>query len=209
MKHLLTILAIIALFLISCNKNEAAGNSDELLAKTAQSLVKSTPEEGDEEETEVIDEELPGEEEGAEEEETPGEEEEVSGEEEETTDDEEEEPVEEEQTPESIIAAFIAEHFPETALAEGLEGEDGHEVTLEDGTKIIFDSNYEWKRVCCKHSTIYTFVPESIVPEEITAYVSENYPEQTIMDIKKVGFGWMVTLNNKGKIKFNKDFSIK
>ena len=200
MKHILTILAIIALFVISCNKNESAVSSDELLAKTAQSLVKSTPENGDEEEAEVVDEELPGEEEGVEEE-TPGEEEEVPG--------GEEEPVEEEQTPESIIAAFIAEHFPEAALADSLDCEDGHEVTLEDGTKIIFDSNYEWKRVCCKHSKIYTFVPESIVPEEITAYVSENYPEQTIMDIKKVGFGWMVTLNNKSKVKFNKDFSIK
>jgi hypothetical protein len=37
----------------------------------------------------------------------------------------------------------------------------------------------------------------------------ENYPDNTIMDIKKVGFGFMVRLNNKTKIKFDSDFNIR
>ena len=206
MKHLLAIIAIIALFAISCNKNESVANTGaQGFAKNAQTLLKGAPEDEGEEDTELVDEENPTEDEVVNEgdEETTGEEE---LDEEEPVEGEEE-PAEE--TPVSPVEAFVATHFPETAIASGCEEEEGHSIKLADGTHIIFDSNLEWKRVNCKHSTVYTFVPESIVPEAITAYVVENNPEQTIMDIKKVGFGYMVTLNNNGKIKFNKDFTIK
>lgn len=172
MKNILTILALIALFLVSCSKEESAFVSEEqALTKSGSVIVKSGEENEDEQEY--------AEEENAEEE------------------------------GEAVIAAFVETYFPETALAEVNEDEEGYEVKLEDGTQINFDSELEWKKISCKHSTVYTFVPESVIPEEINAYLSENYPENVVIDIKKVGFGWMVTLDGKAKIKFNKDFTIK
>lgn len=208
MKKILTMLAIIALFAISCSTESIAPASDNPSHSAA--LAPSGVKGGD------VDEEEPQEGEDADDQEATDEEadgEEVTGEEttgDETVGEEPDEPQEEEPaTPEDVIAEFIAAHFPEVGIASISEGENCHEVKLEDGTQINFNSDLEWTKVSCKHSSVYTAVPESIVPEEITAYVAENYPEQTIMDIKKTGFGWMVTLNNKGKIKFNKDFSIK
>ena len=185
MKNILTILAIIALFAISCTQESAFQPVEPSLTKAVSApQVKS----GDVDEEEPQE---PQEEENTEADETEGEEEEPAAE------------------PEDVIAAFVALHFPEVGIASNCENENCHEVKLEDGTQINFNSDFEWTKVSCKHSTVYTFVPESIVPEEITAYVLENHPDNTIMDIKKTGFGYMVTLNNKGKIKFNKDFSIK
>lgn len=192
MKNILAILAIIAMFALSCTKEVNSSSEVQALNKAQSAQVKGgdvdqeEPQEGEEEadDPEATDEETEGE--------------------------EPEEPQEEEPaTPQDVIAEFIAEHFPEVGIASISEGENCHEVKLEDGTQIYFNSDLEWTKVSCKHSTVYTAVPESIVPEEIIAYIHENHPDNTIMDIKKTGFGWMVTLNNKGKIKFNKDFSIK
>ena len=191
MKNILTILAIIALFAISCTQESAFQPADPSLAKAVSATqVKS----GDVDEGESQE---PQEEEGTKAE---GEADETEGE-----GTEEESAAE----PEDVIAAFVALHFPEVGIVSNCENENCHEVKLEDGTQINFNSEFEWTKVSCKHSTVYTFVPESIVPEEITAYVLENHPDNTIMDIKKTGFGYMVTLNNTAKIKFNKDFSIK
>lgn len=198
MKNILAILAIIAMFALSCSKEVESSSGVQAPNKALSAQVKG----GD------VDQEEPQEGEEAEGQEEEATEEEATGEE--ATGEETEEPQEEEPaTPEEVIAGFVAAHFPEVAIASISESEEGYEVKLEDGTQINFSADLEWTKVSCKHSSVFTFVPESIVPEEITAYVVENHPDNTIMDIKKTGFGWMVTLNNKGKIKFNKDFSIK
>lgn len=204
MKNILTILALVALFLVSCAKGEGdAYVSEEQNLSGAATLVKGGEEaEGDEEivnEEENTEEEEGEAEEGEEEE---GEEEEVG----EEGDEEESEPAD----PETVIVEFVGTHFPESAIAELKEDGEGFKVTLEDGTQINFDSNLDWKKISCKHSSVYTSVPASVIPEEINAYLAENYPENVVIDIKKVGFGWMVTLDGKGKkVKFNKDFSLK
>ena len=193
MKNILTILALIALFLVSCSKEDGAYVSvEQVLTKSGSVIVKSGEE--NEDEQEYAEEENAEEEEAAEESEEEGEEEEGEA---------------VEVDAEAVIAAFVETYFPETAIAEVNEDEEGYEVKLEDGTQINFDSDLEWKKISCKHSTVYTFVPESVIPEEINAYLSENYPENVVIDIKKVGFGWMVTLDGKAKIKFNTDFTIK
>jgi hypothetical protein len=190
MKNLLTIIAILALFLVSCSKGSDSAASGEISEKAISTVVKS---DGGEVENEG---------QAAE-----GEEADDEGD----IDQKEEGEEEQEPTPEELIAAFVATHFPEAAIAasEEDEEEEGLSIKLDDGTHIVFDENFDWKKVDCKHSTIYTAVPESIVPEAITAYVVENYPDNTIMDIKKVGFGFMVRLNNKTKIKFDSDFNIR
>ena len=185
MKNILSIIAILALFALACTKEDNEPVADEFaIAPTAITyMVKGDADQQEQESEESVDQEE------AESAENVVEEEAVD--------------------PATFIASFVETYFPETGIAECVETEEGYEVKLEDGTLVVFDSDLEWRKVSCKHSTVYVCVPEGIVPEEITAYVVENYPDNTIMDIKKTGFGWMVTLNNKGKIKFNKDFTIK
>lgn len=206
MKQFLAILTILVMmFALSCTKSQPgyAPQDQKNVPENSSVTVKGGEDDGEDEgEGEGADK---GEPEGEGDEEGEPEGEEGEGEEP-AAGDPEEEPV---ATPESIIEGFVLAHFPETAVAEIEESDEGYEVKLEDGTQINFDENLEWHKVSCKHSTVYTAVPESIVPEEISAYVAENYPDNTIMDIKKTGFGWMVTLDSKGKIKFNADFSIK
>ena len=189
MNKILTVLAIIALFAISCSTESIAPEFDNTdLSATALSTASVKSAEVDEEEAQ---------------EESQEEAQEGDAQEEEAEVEDEDEGKEE------VFAEFVALHFPEVTIASISENEDCYEVRLEDGTQINFNPDLEWTKISCKHSSVYTAVPESVVPEEITAYVAENYPEETIMDIKKTGFGWMVTLNTKSKIKFNKDFSIK
>ena len=198
MKNILSIIAILALFALACTKEDNEPVADEFaIAPTAITyMVKGDADQQEQESEESVDQE-----ESEADEDVVAEE----GDVEEENEDAEEEVVD----PAAFIASFVEDYFPETVIAECIETEEGYEVKLEDGTLIVFDSDLEWRKVSCKHSTVYVSVPEGIVPEEITAYVVENYPDNTIMDIKKTGFGWMVTLNNKGKIKFNKDFTIK
>lgn len=203
MKQFLTLLAIIALFLVSCSKDSEsvlpASDANDFSSLTVKSdSGDDGSDEGDVDENEAEAEtetEVEGEGDGQ-----------GDIDQEDNDEDGEEEEQEPELTPEELIALFVATHFPETAIASSEEDEEecGRSIKLEDGTHIVFDSNYDWKKVDCKHSTVYTSVPDSIVPEDILAYVVENYPENTIMDIKKVGFGIMVRLNNKTKLKFGK-----
>lgn len=79
---------------------------------------------------------------------------------------------------------------------------------LNDRTKLHFSFEYEWLSVDCEHSTIYTNVPVSIVPEQITAYVTANFSNNTIEEIEKKHFGWEIELNNGFEIKFDAQFNI-
>ena len=86
--------------------------------------------------------------------------------------------------------------------------EDDIDVVLNDYTKIEFRLNNEWKKVDCEHSTTFTAVPATIVPEQITAYVNTSFPGAIIKKLEKKYRGWEIELNNGLELKFNNNFKV-
>ena len=106
------------------------------------------------------------------------------------------------------ITAFVEQYFPKATVQMVMPDEDDIDVVLNDYTKIEFKLNYDWKKVDCEHSTTFTSVPATLVPEQITAYVTTNFPNTTIKKLEKTFWGWEIELNNELEIKFNNNFKV-
>ncbi|MCQ2321015.1 MAG: PepSY-like domain-containing protein [Bacteroidales bacterium] len=107
------------------------------------------------------------------------------------------------------IESFVNTYFPQATIAATVPDGREFDVMLSDNTKLEFDRKVEWKEIDCEHSTIYTFVPSALVPQQITDYVSQKYPENTtIVKISKDGRNWDIELNNDIEIEFNKNFEV-
>ena len=112
------------------------------------------------------------------------------------------------------INNFVATYFPnEEVIATIRDGFD-YDVTLSDYTQIEFDGNIvgkklEWDEINCKHSTVYTSVPASLVPTEIADHVSQLHSEQRIVKIAKDFRGWEIELSNGIEIEFDSKFRIR
>ena len=106
------------------------------------------------------------------------------------------------------ITQFVTQHFPNATVQMVMPDEDDIDVVLNDYTKIEFRLNNEWKKVDCEHSTTFTAVPATIVPEQITAYVNANFPGAIIKKLEKNFRGWEIELNNGLELKFNNNFKV-
>ena len=107
------------------------------------------------------------------------------------------------------IAMFVETYFPQSGIYNCQMTQHYYKVKLNDYTKLQFMHSFDWVEVDCEHSTIYTFVPASLVPEQITAYVTTNYPNQTIEEIEKKANGnWEIELSNNHEIKFDANFNV-
>lgn len=106
------------------------------------------------------------------------------------------------------ITQFVTQHFPNATVQMMMPDEDDIDVVLNDYTKIEFRLNNEWKKVDCEHSTTFTAVPATIVPEQITAYVNANFPSAIIKKLEKNFRGWEIELNNGLELKFNSNFKV-
>ena len=106
------------------------------------------------------------------------------------------------------IMQFVEAHFPQTGILSCQMTQHYYKVKLNDQTKLKFNHSFDWVEVDCEHSTIYTFVPASLVPEQITAYVTANFPNNHIDQIEKENYGWEVELDNDHDIKFDHDFNV-
>ena len=106
------------------------------------------------------------------------------------------------------ITQFVTQHFPNATVQMVMPDEDDIDVVLNDYTKIEFRLNNEWKKVDCEHSTTFTAVPATIVPEQITAYVNTNFPGAIIKKLEKKFRGWEIELNNGLELKFNSNFRV-
>lgn len=106
------------------------------------------------------------------------------------------------------ITQFVTQYFPEATIQMVMPDEDDIDVVLSDYTKIEFRLNNEWKKVDCEHSTTFTSVPATLIPEQITAYVNTNFPSTLIKKIEKKYMGWEIELSNHLEIKFNNNFKV-
>ena len=106
------------------------------------------------------------------------------------------------------ITQFVEQYFPKATVQMVMPDDDDIDVVLNDYTKIEFRLNNEWEKVDCEHSTVYTNVPTELVPEQITAYVTANFPNASIKKLEKKFRGWEIELNNGLELKFNKNFRL-
>lgn len=99
--------------------------------------------------------------------------------------------------------AFIDKYFPSSSvvLVEMDDDDDGMEysVLLNDGTKIEFDLQGEWKRI----GRNKTGVPSVLVPSPILQYVKTNYPQDVITKLSKKPYGFKIELSNDEDVRFN------
>jgi hypothetical protein len=100
--------------------------------------------------------------------------------------------------------AFIDQYFPQSTVVlvemddDDVEGKE-YCVLLNDGTKIEFDLQGEWKRV----GRNKTGVPSTLVPKSILQYVKTNYPKEVITKLCKKPYGFKIELSNDEDVRFN------
>ena len=107
------------------------------------------------------------------------------------------------------IMLFVETHFPQTTIYNCHLTQHYYKVKLNDHTMLKFNHSFEWVEVDCEHSSIYGIVPASIIPEQITDYVTVNFPNNHIDQIEKKNNGnWEIELNNDHEIKFDANFNV-
>ncbi len=109
----------------------------------------------------------------------------------------------------SSARTFINEYFDEADVTRVKMERDmfestTYEVRLNDGTSIDFNNNGKWTEVDC----LLNPLPNGIVPSEIAAYITENYPDAFAREISRGKNNWEVSLNNGLDLKFNSKFQI-
>lgn len=103
--------------------------------------------------------------------------------------------------------AFIDQYFPESSVVimemeEDSEGMAEYEVWLNDGTKIDFDLQGEWKTVARKK----TGVPLSLIPQQIVTFVKTKYPDNVVTKFSRKDYGYKLELSDDMDLRFNKQY---
>lgn len=99
---------------------------------------------------------------------------------------------------------FIAKHFSGKKISQ-VQKDKGitkteFELRMEDGTKIEFDGEGNWKEVDGNNNAI---IPTGFIPSKITTYVSKNFPTHSISKIEKDSRKIEVELTNGLDLEFN------
>ncbi len=76
---------------------------------------------------------------------------------------------------------------------------DEYEVYLDNGVKVEFDRNGNWKEVDGKG----TAIPTEFINQNIVSYVNTQYPNAQIYKVEKERKGYEVKLTNGLELKFN------
>ena len=98
---------------------------------------------------------------------------------------------------------FIRTHFPDAKITLATVDREfmdtTYDVIFTDGTQIEFDSGGQWKEIECRIS----FVPESVLPPVITAFIRERYPDAHVRDVERDKRGYEVNLDNRAELYFD------
>ena len=77
-------------------------------------------------------------------------------------------------------------------------------MVFAQGTKVEFTGQGEWKEVDCRYSTLN----EELVPEQIRAYVKQNFPDTKFVKIEKGYRDYEVKLTNRLELTFDMNFNL-
>ena len=89
---------------------------------------------------------------------------------------------------------FIRQHFP------------NEKVSFAKMERELFEflKNGDWKEVDCKYST----VPAAIIPQQIAQYVSQYYPDTSVVQIDRDKRDYEVKLTNGLELTFDLKFNL-
>ena len=103
---------------------------------------------------------------------------------------------------------FIRQHFPNEKVSFAkMERElfdTTYEVIFTSSSKVEFLKNGDWKEVDCKYST----VPAAIIPQQIAQYVSQYYPDTSVVQIDRDKRDYEVKLTNGLELTFDLKFNL-
>ena len=103
---------------------------------------------------------------------------------------------------------FIRQHFPNEKVSFAkMERElfdTTYEVIFTSSSKVEFLKNGDWKEVDCKYST----VPAAIIPQQIAQYVSQYYPDTSVVQIDRDKRDYEVKLTNGLELTFDLKFTL-
>ena len=103
---------------------------------------------------------------------------------------------------------FVKKYFPSEKVSYVKEEADfmelSYEVVFAQGTKVEFTGQGEWKEVDCRYSTLN----EELVPEQIKAYVKQNFPDTKFVKIEKGYRDYEVKLTNRLELTFDMNFNL-
>lgn len=113
-------------------------------------------------------------------------------------------PIPVEQLP-AAAKAFVKEHFPENPIVYAkidIEMQKTeYEARLNDGSKVEFDEQGNWKEVDCH----YKAVPAALVPKTIAEYVQAKFPDIAVTKIARKWYGYEVELLSDLDLRFDKE----
>ena len=103
----------------------------------------------------------------------------------------------------SEAKAFVHHNFPRlsVAYAEMRATPQGtvYEVSLNDGTEVVFSQNGAWGTVDCKLEA----VPSSLIPESLSSFVVSNFVNEDVVRLERTDGGECVaTLSNGVCLRF-------
>ena len=75
-----------------------------------------------------------------------------------------------------------------------------YEVVLNDGTQIDFSSSGEWQEVSVRNGS----VPAELIPEGVTRYLSQHYPDMDVRRVDRDRRTFEVELSNGLELTFDK-----
>lgn len=105
---------------------------------------------------------------------------------------------------------FVATHFEGLTIVKAEKDNNAsangsiYEVKLSNGTEVDFDINGEWTEVDCQTEAIPASIM-ALVPENISVYPSQKYPNSPIVQLEKEVSGYSIELTSGLDIYFDKE----
>lgn len=101
------------------------------------------------------------------------------------------------------VSTYISTHFPDHKVIQYIKDKDGleltHDVTLNESLFLEFNRKEEIIEI-----DGVSKLPDSVIPEKILKFVTENYPTQVITDWELDDNRQQVELDNGVGLEFNK-----
>ncbi len=105
---------------------------------------------------------------------------------------------------------FLVSHFKGIPVSSAIEdreiyGVDEYKVYLNNGIKMEFDSNGNWKEVDGNHQKL----PYGFIPVSIRNYSAKNFPNTYIIKIEKKRWSYKAELSNGLELEFDRNGNFK
>lgn len=97
------------------------------------------------------------------------------------------------------VKSFVQKNFPAQAIAFASKKDNGYEISLNDGTEVVFSENGNWGKVECKEAS----VPVALLPATIAKNLKKLFGDAMVVCIDKTEKDYSVVLSNGISLKYN------